>query len=213
MMNQQALFAFVTSARKSWGGHFIARSVVLVLTVLGALDSFAQSQDVPVSFTLGAPLSTCEVAKLEDVDFGILGRPAPEIEHEYGFALLDSRRPEDPLRVYAGVTKNGGNPSLGKLRIRAGNAATLTLTWGFPSHLIMEENKIRYSHGHYSHSRSENGPWVPLDHKHVYTLPNDKVEEATGTHYLQIGGTIYIYPDTPPGHYISRTTVSVACPE
>ena len=207
---------------------FIARSVILLLMMLGTLDSFAQNAratdiaDVPVSFTLEAPCPSCGVARLEDVNFGILGKPTLGISHGNGIngagqAWLDEQMVfgDDYLTTLYGVTSIGGNPTVGKLKITAGNANTLTITWDFPEYLIMGDSKssdptIEYHSGHYAHSRSEDGPWERMHWQSVHTLPYEG-EEAAGTHYFQIGGTIYLYHDTEPGHYDNTMTVSVAC--
>ena len=195
------------------GGSFIARSLILLLMVLGVPDSFAQSENIPVSFTLEAPQSNCEVTKLKDISFGVLGRPAPG-GSTYGHAMLDERKEGDRILVWRGVTDiDGSTRTIGKLKITASHVNTLTLTWRFPEKLFMGDHEIVYHSNHYAHSRNEDGPkWDRLTWEPRLTFPYDGVE-AHGTHYFQIGGSIFIYPDTPPGHYTSTMDLTVSCPE
>ena len=202
MTNRQDSFLFVASARKSWGA-------VLLVLFFTASDVFAQSENIPVSFTLEAPQPTCSVAKLKDINFGVLGRPSTGT----GYAWLDERFEGDKLYPRDGVTRNGGTPTIGKLKITAGNANTLTLMWGFPEKLVMGDHEIEYRSNHYAHSRNEDGPkWDRLTWEPRLTLPYDGVE-AHGTHYFQIGGEVYISHDTEPGHYTDTMTLTVSCPE
>ena len=205
---------------------FMARSLMLLLTVFGALDSFAQNtqatdrSDIPVSFTLSPPLATCSIAKLKDVAFGVLGRPTAGVNlgngiNSYGYAVLDERFNDTYYGVY-GVTFIRGTPTLGKLKITVGNANTLIVTFDVPSYLIMRDNEssgltIRYSEGFIGYSKFEDGPW-DLRGRWV---EGDLTEEGdiAGDHYYQIGGTLWIYYDTPPGHYINTITATATCPE
>ena len=143
---------------------FIARSMILLLTVLGAEDTFAQdrNRDIPVSFTLLEAQPTCAIAKLKDVDFGVIGKQTHE---GVAFAQLNHVSEDDELiPIYGGLTYIDGTPSVGKFKVTAGNTNTLTLTFDIPDHLIMgdpesSETKIIYDAQHYGYSRSEDGPW------------------------------------------------------
>ena len=207
---------FVATARKSWG-TFIVRSLMLLLTVLGVPDGFAQSESIPVSFTLEAPQPSCGVTKLKDINFGVLGRPAPgrnygNGENSYGYATLDERYEGGRLFTRFGVTKEGGTPTVGKLKITASHANTLTLTWVFPRKLVMGDREIRYLSIFYSHSRNEDGPWDRMGTHHIRTLSDDGVEPAR-PHYFQIGGMLVVWYNTEPGPYTATMTLSVSCPE
>ena len=196
------------------GGSFIARSLILLLMVLGVPDSFAQSENIPVSFTLEAPQPTCGVTKLKDINFGVLGRPAPG-GSRYESVMLDERFEGDRILVGREVTDiDGSTRTIGKLKITASNVTKLMLMWGFPEKLVAEGgHEIVYDSNFYAHSRNEDGPnWERLHWDPRLTLPYDGVEPH-GTHYFQIGGRILIYPDTPPGRYTGTMTLSVSCPE
>ena len=193
--------------------HLLTQSIILLLTVLGTPDIFAQSESIPVSFTLEAPQPSCSVAKLKDLNYGTLGRPEPDIEYgngvnSYGYATFVDNT---DFFTLAGVTKEGGTPTIGKLKITASNANTLTLTWDFPEELVAGDHEIEYLQD-YAHSMNENGPWKDLGSHYSLTLPYQGVE-AAGTHYFRIGGTLIIWYNTEPGHYTNTMTLSVSCPE
>ena len=196
---------------------FIARSVILLLTVLGTKDSFAQNRNIPVSIVIETP-PTCSIAKLKDLDFGVLGKPTAGINHGNGingpgYAVLDERFEGDIMYDIYGVESIGGTPTVGKLKITASNTNTLTVTFDFPSYLIKGDNessdpKINYDVGFYAHSTSEDGPWARQGAPwNIFT----EEEDATGIHYFQIGGQIEIRHDTVAGHYDNVIAVRAAC--
>ena len=176
--------------------------IILLLTMLGAIDSFAQNRNIPVSIVIETS-PTCRIAGEKDGGFGELGNPATGI----GYAALDVRFDNLGINTRLGFTSMGGTPTVGTLNVTASN--TSTLTFDFPFYLILGDDvfsdpKIRYW-GHYSHSTSESGPWTQGVDRF------SEGEDATGTHYFQIGGVIDIPHNTPTGVYDNTITVTAAC--
>ena len=182
---------------------FTALSIIPLLTVLGAIDGFAQ-ENIPVSIVIETS-PTCSIAGEKDVDFGELGKP----DTGSGYAALDVRFDDPEISTRLGVTPIGGDPTVGTLNMTASNTSTLTVTFSDPFHLIMGDDvfsdpKIRYWRK-YAHSTSESGPWTEGTDRFT------EEEDATGTHYFQIGGVIDIPHNTPTGVYDNTITVTAAC--